>query len=132
MAATSATTASAHTISRSVKPSSQARRSARPAGDDRGRAIAASLAGGPIGEDVVRAMLSRGTVGIGTAPGIIGHGPALEIRPAPGGEPGRALHERAEPLCGRGVASGVEIEKVERAREALDLDARRLDLRFAE
>src|SRR6476659_6565430 len=132
MAATSAMMASAHTTSMSVKPPSLALRSARPAGDVGGCAGAAFIAVRAIGHDVISAVLSGRTIDVRLSPRVIRHAAALEIGAVPGRNVAGRADQRHQAFRGGRIAAGVEVEQVERAREALDLDLGGLDLRFAE
>src|SRR5487761_2554524 len=66
------------------------------------------------------------------APGIVRHVATLQIRPVPGSDTWRTLYQSRQAFRRRGKAAGVEIKQVECAGEALQLDFRSLDLRFAE
>src|ERR1700675_3119928 len=77
-------------------------------------------------------MLPRRTVHIAVAPGIVGDIAALEIGPVPGGDARRRPNQRRQAFGGRWKPPGVEIEQVERAPEALQLNLGRLDLGLAE
>src|SRR5271166_3241054 len=65
-------------------------------------------------------------------PWISWHRSALQVGAVPRLGAARTLHQRRKPLAAGGISSVVEIEQIERAGEALNLDVRRLDLRLAE
>src|SRR4051812_23644318 len=127
MAARIATIASTHTISSSVKPAS-----ALPARNVLSSARSSLCPVGAVRKNVVGPVLSRRAVHIRIAPRIGRHLAAFQIWPVPRIDAAGALHQRAETLGAVRITAGVEEEEVERAREAFDLDARRLDLRLGE
>src|SRR5262245_42934500 len=135
-AASNAMMASTHTISSRVKPrcvTSFISGGCRLfEGNVGGIAAATLLAIGAIGDDVIRAMLAGRPIDVGVIPGIFRNIAALQVRPIPRGNAGRPLYQRGKSLRARRKSSGIEIKQVERAGEALQLDARGLDLGFAE
>src|SRR5262249_53184035 len=132
MGATKRMTASTQTISSRTTPSSAVKKSARPALNVRRRAGAALLAVRAVRDDVIGSMLAGRSVDVGAPPRIVGNGAGPQVRAVPGIDPAGPLGQRAEAFAGRRIAAGIEIEQIERAREALDLDARGLDLRLGE
>src|SRR5262249_54743251 len=105
---------------------------ARPALNVRGRAGAALLAVRAVRDDVIGAVLAWRSVDVSVPPGIIGNEARAQIRPVPGIDAAGALRQGGETFARARVAAGIEIKQVERAREALDLDARGLDLRLGQ
>src|SRR5579871_329976 len=93
---------------------------------------AAFLAIRSVGDDVIGAVVARGAVDVGMIPGIVGNIAALEIRSIPGSHTRCRTDQGRQSFRGRGKAPGVEIIKVERTLEALQLDPGGLDLGFAE
>src|SRR5262249_22742768 len=77
-------------------------------------------------------MLARRSIHIWLSPRIQRYVSALEVRTVPRRDAAGGLHQDGKPLGARRIAPGVEIEEIERAREALDLNLRGLDLGFAE
>src|SRR5689334_8033969 len=151
MAASSPMIASTATISSRTTPSSPAllgayprrrtgdhfagicaKRSALPALNVRRRAGAALLAVRAVRDDVVRSMLAGRAVDVGAAPGVGGNLTGPQVRPVPGVDAAGPRGQRGEAFAGGRIAAGIEIEQVERAREALDLDAGGLDLRHGQ
>src|ERR1700738_1434480 len=65
-------------------------------------------------------------------PRIVRNVALLQIRAVPSGFSGRTLHQGNKTFAGRRIVSEIEIEKIERTREALDLDRRGLHLGLAE
>src|SRR3984957_15547931 len=135
-AASMAISASTHTISSSVKPRSEAlfifgvdQVFGRNIG---GKSAAAFLTIRAIGGDLIRRVISRCAVCVGMAPGIVRQDVALQVGSVPCCHARRALHQRREPLRRRRKAAGIEIEQVGRARKALQLNLRRLNLGLAE
>src|ERR1700730_5010725 len=106
MAARIATMATTQTTSSRVNPPSRSPRSVRPAGDIGCRTRSTLLPVGPIGDDVVGAMLSRRPVHIGLPPGIVGPPRALQIGAVPRLRCARTLHQGGKTLGARGIASG--------------------------
>src|SRR5262245_44343290 len=81
--------------------------------------------------DVVGTALAGSAIDIGMVPWIGGDSAAPQVRPVPGVDPWRAANQRRKPLRRRRITAGVEIEQIQRAGEALQLDLCRLDLRLA-
>src|SRR5580698_1179354 len=135
-AASSAMMARTHTISSKVKPRSAPlfifRTGQVVERNIGGYPAAPFLAIGAVRYDVIGSVLSWRPVHIAVVPGIVGDIAALEIGPVPGGDARRRPHQRGQAFRCRWKTAGVEIEQVERAPEALQLDLRRLDLGFAE
>src|SRR5262245_52122488 len=68
------------------------------------------------------ALATRHAIAIGPAPRVDQALRAFEIRPAPGWDAGRCLHEGGKPdLLGR-IAAIVQIEQLERCPDVLDLN----------
>src|SRR5712675_2029617 len=131
IAASIAMIAMTQTISTRVNPASAFRPLVIARRRDIGRRPGpAFLPVGAVGDDFIGAALRRRTVDIGLAPGIVRQAAALEIRPVPSRQAAGGLHQRDQPVGGGGIASGIEEKQIERARKALDLDPRRLDLRL--
>src|SRR5271166_1619471 len=82
--------------------------------------------------DFIGRVISRRPILVRSAPGVGGHRRRFEIGPVPGQGIRRPLHERRKTLRGGRIAAIIEIEQVERRREAFDLNSRRLDLRLAQ
>src|SRR4051812_365139 len=127
MAARIATIASTHTISSSVKPAS-----ALPTRDVLSSARSSLCSVGAVRKNVVGPVLSRRAVHIRIAPWIGRHLAALQVGPVPRIDAAGTLYQRGETFGAVRIAAGVKEEEVKRAREAFDLDARRLDLRLGE
>src|SRR3954463_9341526 len=127
MAARIATIASTHTISSSVKPAS-----ALPARDVLSSARSSLCSVGAVRKNVVGPVLSRRAVHIRIAPWIGRYLAAFQVGPVPGIDAAGTLYQRGETLGSVRITAGVEEEEVERAREALDLDTGRLDLRLGQ
>src|SRR5215831_21046055 len=128
MAANKPMIASTQTISSRTTPSSAVTKSARPALNVRRRAGAALLAVRAVRDDVIGAVLAWRSVDVSVPPGIIGNEARAQIRPVPGIDAAGALRQGGETFARGRIAAGIEIEQVERAREALHLDAGGLDL----
>src|SRR6202162_1513989 len=134
-AASSAIMASTHTISSRVKPRSATSLIFRGVVFERnvgGNPAAAFLTVGSVGHDVIRATLSGRTIHVAVVPRIVGNVAALQIGSVPGGNARRLADQSRQSFCRGGKPAGVEIEQVERARKALQLNLGRLDLGFAE
>src|SRR5262249_49724794 len=131
-AASMAMMATAQTTSRRLNPSSPPAPSPSPGRDICCCSCATFLPVRPVRDNVVDAMLTGRAIGIWLAPWISGNASALEIRTVPRAETAAALHQGRQPLRTQGISSGIEVEEVERAREALDLDLGGLHLRLAE
>src|SRR5713226_708085 len=135
-AAMMAMSASTHTISSKLKPRSAPSlifRTGRVLGGNvGGKTAAAFLTIRAVGQDIVRAAISGRTIHIGVVPGIAGDVATFEIRPVPGSYARRPAHQRRQAFRRRGKPACIEIEQVERAAEALQLNLRGLDFRFAE
>src|SRR4029079_3974986 len=127
MAARIATIAITHTISSSVKPSS-----ALPARDVLPRTRSPFCAVRAVRKYIVGAVLPRRTVHIRVAPRIGRHHAALEVRTVPRIDAAWPRHQRGEAFRAVRIPAGIEEEQVERTREALDLDARRLGFRLGQ
>src|SRR5712671_364761 len=131
-----AMSASTHTISSKVKPRSAPSlifRTGQVFDGNVGRKTAAAfLTIRSVGQDIVRAAVSGRTIHIGVVPGIAGDVTTFEIRSVPGRYARRPAHQRRQALRRRGKPARIEIEQVERAAEALQLNLRGLDFRFAE
>src|SRR5271170_357560 len=133
MAASIAMIATTHTVSSSVNPSCAPTGLVIGRGRNIGRHPGSTFdAVGTVRNDFIRTVLSGRAVQISLAPRIVRHAAALEVRSVPGGESAGRLDERGKPLRARRISPGIEIEQLERAREALDLDLRGLDLRLAQ
>src|SRR5579871_6312698 len=130
MAASSPMIASTQTISSRTSPLSAVNASVRPALNVRRRAGAALLTIRAIRDDVIRSMLARRPVDVRMPPRIVRDRASAQVRPIPAVDAARAGRQRDKAFTGGRIASGIEIEEVERAREAFDLDARGLDLGF--
>src|SRR3984893_3385647 len=65
-------------------------------------------------------------------PRIVGNVALLQVGAVPSGFSPRTLHQRGKAFGGRRIVSEIEIEKIERTSEALDLDRRGLHLGLAE
>src|SRR5580692_1206690 len=127
--------ASTHTISSRVKPRCRTLLIFRGGVVERnvgGNPAATFLAVGPVGYNVIRTVLSGRTIYVTVVPRVLGDVAALQIRPVPGRNAWRLPDQCRQSFRGGGETAGIEIEQVERAREALQLDLCRLDLGFAE
>src|SRR3984957_14226307 len=132
-AASIAMIAITQTVSISVKPSCVSCGLFIRRGRYVGRGPASTFdAVGAVGGDLVGAVLAGRTVDVGLAPRIVRQLAALEIRAVPCGEPAGRLDECGQAFRRRRITTGVEIEQLERAGEALDLDLRRLHLGVAQ
>src|SRR6266404_7629548 len=135
-AAIKAMSASTYTISSRVKPRSFPSlifRAGHVFDGNVGRQTAAAfLAIRSIGQDIVRATVSGRAIHIGVVPGIVGDVATLEIWSVPGRRARCPAHQRHQAFRRRGKPARIEIEQIERAAEALQLDLRGLDFRFAE
>src|SRR5580693_4435647 len=83
-------------------------------------------------DDLVGRSLDRGPIDISVSPWIVRNDAAFQIRTVPLLRTAGPLHQRDQAVAGSRIAAHVEVIKVERAGEALDLDLRRLDLGLAE
>src|SRR3954471_11524790 len=106
--------ASTHSISISAKPRSPRTALARAAANVGCRSTAAFLTVRAKGNDFVWRALTRRTIDVSVAPGIVGHEAAAQIGSVPAGRV-VAARQRREAFVGVGVAPEVEIIKVERA-----------------
>src|SRR6266403_4748070 len=135
-AAMMAMSPSTHTISSKVKPRSAPSlifRTGHVFRGNVGRQTAATfLTIRSVREDIVRAAVAGRTIHIGIVPGIVGDVATFEIRSVPGSYARCPAHQRRQAFRRRGKPARIEIEQVERAAEALQLDLRGLDFRFAE
>src|SRR5512138_2069863 len=78
--------------------------------------------------DLVRAALARRTVKIDMPPRIARNGAGLEVGPVPDRCIAGSLRQCGETFADGRIPADVEVKQVKRAREALDLEFRRLDL----
>src|SRR5437660_5228825 len=135
-AAIMAMSASTHTISSNVKPRSAPSlifcASHVLDGNVGRKTTAAFLAICSIGQDIVRSPISGRAVHIGVAPGIVGDVATLKVRSVPGSDPRCPANQRRQAFRRRGKPARIEVEEVERAAEALQLNFRGLDFRFTE
>src|SRR3984885_2064201 len=135
-AASRAMMASTHTISSKVKPRSAPSLIFRTGQvierNVGGYPAAAFLAVGAVRYDVIGSVLPWRTVDVAVVPGIVGDVAALEIGPVPGSDAWRRPDQGCQAFRCRWKAAGIEIEQVERAAEALQLNLGCLDLGFAE
>src|SRR5580704_6735305 len=120
------------TISSRTTPRSPANPSVLPALNVGRRAGAAFLSVRAKGNNVISSVLARRAIDVRMPPRIVGNGAAAQVGPVPRVDAARSLGERREALAGARIATVVEIEQIERAREALDLNARGLHLGFGE
>ena len=133
IAARIAMTATTQMISTSVKPACPVEAVSGPAGDVGRSTRTTFLPIRAVGNDVIGTVLSRRPVDIRTAPWVTGDHCAPQIRTIPArGDVAGALYQRGKAFRARRIAPDVEIEKVERASEALDLDLGCLGLRFGQ
>src|SRR5690349_23038509 len=103
-----ATIAMTQTISRSVKPASDSALLFIVRGRDiGGRAGAALLPIGAVGDDLIEAAFGRRSIDVGLAPRIIRHVAALEIRPVPSRHAVDRLHQRLQAFGGGGISPGI-------------------------
>src|SRR5215471_1557994 len=128
MAANRAMIATTQITSNSANPSRLRAASRRPAGDVGRRSIPTLLPVRAERDDVEGAMLAGRSVKVGLAPRIHRNGSAFEVRPVPRQGAAGRLHQRSEPFGARGISPGIQIEEIESAGEALNLDLRGLDL----
>src|SRR5580704_18947001 len=82
--------------------------------------------------DLVGRSLDRGPIDVRVSPRIARNDSALQVRTVPLLRTARPRHQRDQAVARSRIAAHVEVIKVERAGEALDLDLRRLDLGLAE
>src|SRR5712672_2570628 len=85
---------------------------------------------GAVGKDVIASALAGYTVDIRSAPRITGNDISLQIGTTPAGRGSGALQKRLQAFRARRISPGIEEIEVERARQALELDSRGLDLGF--
>src|SRR5258706_3589798 len=135
-AAIMAMSASTHTISSSVKPRSAPSFifcTGHVCDRNIGREAAATfLTIRSVGHNIVRAAVSGRAIQIGVVPRIVGDVATLEIRSVPGSYARCPANQRGQAFRRRWKPARIEIEQIERAAEALQLNLRGLDLRFAE
>src|SRR5688572_32795001 len=91
----------------------------------------AGLAVAAVGDEIELALLARGAVDVGTAPGIVRNG-ALQVRPAPVGLVCRSGDQRGQTLLGSGVAPRVEPVLVEGFFQGVELRPGHLDRGLAD
>src|SRR5665213_3454628 len=84
-----------------------------------------------VGHDVVVAMVARGLVDVGVAPGIIGYGLA-QVRAVPFWLIHGAHHERRQTLLGVWIMAGIEAIFVQCLSKPDDLRFGSLDFRFSD
>src|SRR5262245_35991121 len=123
IAASIATIATTQTTSKSVNPASApARRSVPRRGDIGGRAATSLLPVRAERSDFISTTFSWQLVDIAIAPRIIWHSATFEIGPVPCPQTSDRTDQRIEAFGARRISPSVQIEQVEGAREALDLD----------
>src|SRR5580704_10592961 len=82
-------------------------------------------------DDLVGRSLDRGPIDVSVSPWIVRNDAALQVRAVPLLRIAGPRHQRGEAVTRSRIAAHVEVIKVERAGEALDLDFCRLDLGLA-
>src|SRR5664279_3520216 len=132
MAASNPMMARTQTTSMRVKPPSPTRRLAGPADNIGRRSGPAFLTIGAIRHDIIGTVLSWRTVNIRLAPRVVRHNAALQVWTVPRLNRSGGLHQRVQPFPAVRITTGIEIEQIERASKALNLDLCGLDLRLSE
>src|SRR6266436_3354734 len=120
------------TISRRVNPEVRSRCRLTPSLDARGGYVGRSsrsplLSVGAVRHDFIGATLSGRSINIGLAPRIVRDGATFQIGTIPSRQSRGGLDKCSQALRRGRVSSCVQIEQIERAGEALNLDFGGLD-----